>query len=188
MGKFFFWLLKQFGWKIDSSTPANVKKAVIVVGPHTSNWDFIIGKMAFSFYRVNAKFLIKKELFFPPFGWILKALGGIPVDRKKNNNITAQAVRYFSENESCYLVFTPEGTRSYNPHWKKGFYYIAQNAGVPIYIAYIDYKRKIGGFHSLFEPTGNAESDINYIKTVLSEYSGKFPEKGIRKPGQEKSD
>lgn len=182
MGKFFFWLLKLFGWKIDQNAPENVNKAVIVVGPHTSNWDFIIGKIAFAHYRVKAKFLIKKELFFPPFGWILKAMGGIPVDRKKNNNITDQAVRYFSENETFFLVFTPEGTRSYNPNWKRGFYYIAQNANVPIYIAYIDYKRKIGGFHSLFEPTGNADRDIRYIKTVLSEYTGKVPENGIRKP------
>jgi 1-acyl-sn-glycerol-3-phosphate acyltransferase len=182
MGKICYWLLRLFGWKIDRKAPENVNKAVIVVGPHTSNWDFIIGKMAFVYYRVNAKFLIKKELFFPPLGWLLRALGGIPVDRKKNNNITEQAVRYFTENEKCYLVFTPEGTRSYNPNWKKGFYYIAQNAGVPIYIAYMDYKTKTGGFHSLFQPTGNVEADLRYIKTVLSQYSGKVPENGIRKP------
>jgi 1-acyl-sn-glycerol-3-phosphate acyltransferase len=182
MGKICYWLLRLFGWKIDRKAPENVNKAVIVVGPHTSNWDFVIGKMAFAYYRVNAKFLIKKELFFPPLGWLLRALGGIPVDRKKNNNITEQAVRYFTENEKCYLVFTPEGTRSYNPNWKKGFYYIAQNAGVPIYIAYIDYKTKTGGFHSLFQPTGNVDADLRYIKTVLSQYSGKVPENGIRKP------
>jgi 1-acyl-sn-glycerol-3-phosphate acyltransferase len=182
MGKFLYWLLKQFGWKIDQSAPTNVNKAVVVVGPHTSNWDFIIGKIAFAHYKVNAKFLIKKELFFPPLGWILKALGGIPVDRKRNNNITEQAVRYFRENEKCYLVFTPEGTRSYNPNWKKGFYYIAQSAKVPIYIAYMDYKNKTGGFHSLFEPTGNVDADIKYIKTVLSQFTGKVPENGVRKP------
>lgn len=181
MGKFCFWLLKLFGWKIDSTTPQNVKQAVVVMGPHTSNWDFVIGKMAFAHYKVNAKFLIKKELFKPPMGWILKAMGGIPVDRKKNNNITEQAVNYFKEHETCYMVFTPEGTRSYSPNWKKGFYYIAQNANVPIYIAYIDYKRKIGGFHSLFEPTGNSDADIRYIKSVLSEFQGRFPENGIRK-------
>jgi 1-acyl-sn-glycerol-3-phosphate acyltransferase len=90
-------------------------------------------------------------------------------------------VDYFNNNETMFMVFTPEGTRSYSPNWKKGFYYIAQNANVPIYIAYIDYKRKIGGFHSLFEPTGDSEADIRYIKSVLSEYSGRFPENGIRK-------
>jgi 1-acyl-sn-glycerol-3-phosphate acyltransferase len=78
-----------------------------------------------------------------------------------------------------YLVFSPEGTRSYNPNWKKGFYYIAQKANVPIYICYMDYERKIGGFHSIFYPTGNVDEDINYIKGILSEYKGRFPENGI---------
>ena len=182
MGKFFFWLLKRFGWKIDESTPANIDKAVVVVGPHTSNWDFVLGKIAFARYKANGMFLIKKELFFPPVGWILKALGGIPVDRNGKSNITEQAVKILKENERCYLVFTPEGTRSYNPNWKKGFYYIAQRANVPIYIAYIDYKAKIGGFHSLFQPTGDVDADIRYIQEVLSQYTGKVPENGIRKP------
>lgn len=180
MGKICYFILYIFGWRIDKTPPANVKKAVVVVGPHTSNWDFVVGKMAFAYYRVNAKFLIKKELFFFPLGLLLKAMGGIPVNRGKAANITKQAVEYFEKNEYCYLVFTPEGTRSYQPHWKKGFYFIAQNAHVPIYIAYMDYERKIGGFHSLFEPTGDVDADIKYIKSVLAQYKGKFPENGIK--------
>jgi 1-acyl-sn-glycerol-3-phosphate acyltransferase len=157
---------------------------VVVMGPHTSNWDFVIGKIAFAQYKVNARFLIKKDLFFFPLGFILKAMGGVPVDRKKNNNITDQAVKYFKDHEKCFMVFTPEGTRGYQPKWKKGFYYIAEQAHVPIYIGYIDYKRKIGGFHSLFEPTGDVDADIKYLKTVLSQYTGKVPENGIRKPDE----
>jgi len=168
-----------FGWKIDEHTPEGEKKFIVVVGPHTSNWDFIIGKLAFITYGVKAKYLIKKEAFVPGFGWLLKRMGGIPVDRKKNNNITEYAVKLFEENEELILVFTPEGTRSYNPNWKKGFYYIALEAKVPIYIAYIDYSRKIGGFHSKFEPTGNVDADIAYIKSVLTPFKGKHPEKGI---------
>lgn len=182
MGKFLFWLIKLFGWKIDPFTPTGVDKAVVVMGPHTSNWDFVIGKIAFSHYKVNGKFLIKKDLFFFPFGYILKAMGGIPVDRKKKNvNITEQVVDYFHAHDKCYVVFTPEGTRSYSPNWKRGFYYIAQKAQVPIYIGYIDYKKKIGGFHSRFEPTGNVEADIKAMKAILSEFEGKFPENGIKK-------
>lgn len=185
MGKFFFWILKLCGWKIDNHVPTNIDKAVIVVGPHTSNWDFIIGKIAFAHYKVNGKFLIKKDLFFPPLGWILKAMGGIPVDRKRKNNLTEFAADIFEKNKKCYIVFTPEGTRSYNAHWKKGFYYIAQRANVPIYIAYMDYKNKTGGFHSLFQPTGDSDADIRYIKTVLSQFAGKIPENGIRHPDNE---
>lgn len=180
MGKLMFFILKMFGWEIDKNAPSGVKKAVIVVGPHTSNWDFVIGKTAFMNYGIQGKFLIKKELFFPPMGWILKWMGGIPVDRKANNNFTDQAVSYFENNETMFMVFTPEGTRSYNPNWKKGFYYIALKAQVPIYIAYIDYATKKGGFHSLFTPTGDADADIQAIKDILKQYKGKFPENGIR--------
>lgn len=179
MGKIMLFILSLFGWKIDKSSPQGIKKAVIVVGPHTSNWDFVIGKIAFMNYGIKGKFLIKKELFKFPFGGIMKAMGGIPVDRKSNNNFTEQAVSYFENNDSMFMVFTPEGTRSYNPNWKKGFYYIALKAKVPIYIAYMDYEKKIGGFHSLFEPTGDSDADILKIKDILKNYKGKFPEKGI---------
>lgn len=118
-------------------------------------------------------------MFFPPLGWLLKALGGIPVDRKKNNNITDLAVRLFAKSDELYMVFTPEGTRSYNPNWKKGFYYIALKAKVPIYICYMDFENKKGGFHSLFEPTGDIDKDIAYIKSVLGQFKGKYPDKGI---------
>ncbi len=180
MRKFARFLLRLMRWKIDETPPENVDKCVVVVGPHTSNWDFIIGKLAFVHYGVNAKFLIKKEAFFFPFGYLLKAMGGVPVDRKKNNNLTDQAVKMFNENESLYIVFTPEGTRKYNPNWKKGFYYIALKAKVPIYIAYMDYEKKIGGFHSVFQPTGDVEADIAYIKSVMGQYKGKYPENGVK--------
>ena len=180
MGKIAIWILRVFGWKIDPHAPEGVKKCVVVVAPHTSNWDFIIGKMAFMSYGVNGKFLIKKEMFFFPFGWILKAMGGIPVDRKGGSKLTDIAADYFKENDKMFMVFTPEGTRSYNPRWKKGFYYIAQKAQVPIYIGYLDYANKIGGFHSIFQPTGNVDADIAHIKDVLREFKGRFPENGIR--------
>jgi 1-acyl-sn-glycerol-3-phosphate acyltransferase len=174
-------LLKLFGWNIDQHTPEGVKKCVIVVGPHTSNWDFIVGRLAFVSYGVKTGILIKKELFFFPLGLILKALGGLPIKRNTNNNFTDQAKELFDKEESLYMVFTPEGTRSYNPNWKKGFYYVAQKVGVPIYICYMDYERKIGGFLELFEPTGDMDKDIAYIKEKLSQFKGKYPEKGIRK-------
>ena len=174
--RFIFWV---FGWRIDQHAPTGIKKCVIVVGPHTSNWDFIIGRLAFMTYGVKGKFLIIKQLFFFPLGLLLKALGGLPVDRSKSNNLTNTALRYFEENESMYLVFSPEGTRSYNPNWKKGFYHIAVRANVPIYICYVDYEKKIGGFHSLYYPTGDVNADILYIKNILKQYKGRFPENGI---------
>lgn len=185
MRKFSRFLFKLFGWEIDKTSPEGISKCIVCMGPHTSNYDFIIGKLAFMQYGVKGSFLIKKDLFFPPLGWILKAMGGIPVDRKGNNNFTDQAVEHFSKNKTMFMVFTPEGTRSYNPKWKKGFYYIAQKADVPIYLGYIDYKNKKGGFLELFQPTGDVDKDIKYIKSRLSQFEGRFPEKGIRHPDKE---
>lgn len=179
-------LLKIMGWDVDKNVPQGISKMVIVVGPHTSNWDFIIGYLALRSYKVKAKFLIKKELFKGPLGWFLKNAGGVPVDRKnKNKNFTDQAVRYFKDNDEMFLIFTPEATRSYNPDWKLGFYYIAKRAKVPIYLCYLDYKNKKGGFYKPFEMTGNVEEDIRFIKNTLSQFEGKYPEKGIRPVHQE---
>lgn len=179
MKKLFSVLLKLFGWKIIGGPPEGLDKCVVAVGPHTSNWDFIIGRMTFVIMGLKGKYLIKKELFFFPLGWILRKIGGIPVDRKKKNNMTDLASKMFQEEKRLYLVFAPEGTRSYNPNWKKGFYYIAVKAQVPIAIAFIDFSTKTGGFHSVFHPTGNVDEDINYIKNILKTYKGKYPEKGI---------
>lgn len=179
MGKLLFKLLKLFGWNIQPQGPEGVKKAVIVMGPHTSNWDFIIGRISFLQYGINMRALIKSELFFFPLGWLLRKLGGIPVNRKSKNNLTEQAVSYFEDNDEMFMIFTPEGTRKYNPNWKKGFYYIAQKANVPIYIGFIDYSNKTGGFDSIFHPTGDVDADIIEIKRRLSKYKGKVPENGI---------
>ena len=179
MRKLSIGILRLFGWKVDKHSPEGVKKCVVIMGPHTSNWDFIIGRLAFLAYGVKGKYLIKSELFFFPLGWFLRKTGGIPVNRNGKGNLTETAVKHFEENDSMYMVFTPEGTRSYNPNWKKGFYYIAQKAQVPIYIGYMDYEKKIGGFHGLFEPTGDIEKDIQDIKNILKQYKGRFPENGI---------
>ncbi len=176
IAQFFLWI---FGWEIEKNNPKDIKKCVIVVGPHTSNWDFIIGKWAFMFYGLNTRFLIKKEAFFFPMGIFLKRMGGIPVNRKERSNITQTAINIFKDSDEMYMVFTPEGTRSYNPHWKKGFYFIAEKAKVPIYICYLDYKTKKAGFHSLLVPSGNVEDDIKKIKEILKNYSGKIPKNGI---------
>ena len=146
-------ILKVLGWKIDKHTPEGVDKCVVVMGPHTSNWDFVIGRLAFASYGVNGRFLIKKELFFFPLGWFLKAIGGIPVDRKSKNNMTECATAQFEENDKMFMVFTPEGTRSYNPNWKKGFYYIALKANVPIIPVAFDFGKKEVGKRSWFKPT-----------------------------------
>ena len=87
--------------------------------------------------------------------------------------------KLFKESERLYVVFTPEGTRSYNPNWKKGFYYLAIKAEVPIILAYVDFPTKKGGFLEVFHPTGDVDADIQSIKQKLGQFKGKYPEKGI---------
>jgi 1-acyl-sn-glycerol-3-phosphate acyltransferase len=176
MGNFLFFIAKLFGWKIDPKAPVGVDKAVIVVGPHTSNWDFIIGKIAFMKYGIPGKFLIKKELFFFPFGYLLKKMGGLPVDRSKNNRLTDYAVELFDKYEKFYLVFTPEGTRKYNPNWKKGFYYIAQKANVPIIPVAFNYGKKEVNFGKPFNITGDIDADLKVLLLHFKGVRGKIPE------------
>jgi 1-acyl-sn-glycerol-3-phosphate acyltransferase len=181
MRKISRWLLKLFGWKMNYDVPAGVKRSILVSAPHTSNWDFVWGRLALWSYGIDVKIIIKKEAFFFPLGCLLKKMGAIPVDRKGGSkNLTNQLAKLFLENEELCILFTPEGTRSYNPNWKKGFYYIAQKANVPIFLGYIDYERKIGGISHEFRITGNVEKDIEEIKAFYKQFKGKYPEQGVR--------
>ena len=89
MRKLSIGILRLFGWKVDKHSPEGVKKCVVIMGPHTSNWDFIIGRLAFLAYGVNGKYLIKSELFFFPLGWFLRKTGGIPVKRSGKGTTNA---------------------------------------------------------------------------------------------------
>ncbi|MCF8233338.1 MAG: lysophospholipid acyltransferase family protein [Bacteroidales bacterium] len=175
ISKFILWLL---GWKIHGGIPEGEKKAVIVAAPHTSNWDFFLGRFAYFVMEVNAKFLIKKEAFKWPLGGLFKAWGGIPIDRSRSSNMVEQVAGLFHEHESLYIVITPEGTRSLVSKWKKGFYYIALRAKVPIALAYIDYKKKEGGIGPTIHPSGDYEKDLarieDFYKDKTARYPGKF--------------
>lgn len=173
--------LKIMGWKINPDVPPHLKRSVLIMAPHTSNWDYFIGMMAFwGVYQINLKQLIKKELFFPPLGWLLKSLGGIPVNRKGHTKLTIIISELYKKSNELTIVFTPEDTRSYNPNWKKGFYYIAKQAQVPICLGYLDYSTKTGGILPIkFELTNDIESDINKIKEIYKQFKGKHPKKGV---------
>ena len=177
ISKFIFHSL---GWRTEGKVPPELKKYLIVAAPHTSNWDFFYGRLYFFMNDIPLKYLIKKELFFFPLGVFLKSLGGIPIDRSKKENMTKKIATVFNDFDRLALLVTPEGTRSYSPKWKKGFYYIAKEANVPIVLGYIDYKRKIGGIGPVFEPTGDIDKDIETIKNFYKDKSGRFPENGVR--------
>ncbi len=169
-------ILRAFGWKTSALLPEGIVKAVLIVAPHTSYWDFVIGRMTFWSSKLKIRVLIKKEVFVFPLGWLLRQLGGVPVARGQKNNLVEQAVSLFQKNTTMVVVITPEGTRRKVHHWRKGFYYIAMEAKVPIALGFIDYGTKTGGIGPLIYPTGNYEDDLSAIIDFYRDKRGLHPE------------
>lgn len=174
IAKFIFWI---WGWKIEGRVPADMKKCVVVMAPHTSMYDFVIGRLAWFILDLPVKFLIKKEMFFFPLGSLIKGLGGIPVDRSKSGRLVDQVAEQMQKHDSFFMVITPEGTRSLNKNWKKGFYYIATQAEVPIALGFLDFNKKIGGIGKFFTPTGDYLEDFSIIEGFYRGIGAKHPEK-----------
>lgn len=172
ISKFIF--TKILGWKVENVI-ADIPKCVIVIAPHTSNWDFIIGKLAYWSIGRTANFLIKKEWFVFPFNLFFKSVGGIPVERNKKTSMTETLAAQFDKYDRLQLAITPEGTRKRVDEWKKGFYFIALKANVPIVLVGLDYDRKVASFLDVIHPTGDYESDIIKIKSYYKGITGKHP-------------
>ncbi len=180
MARFFYQLFfKIFGWKIKGTIPPEVKKYVMIVAPHTSNIDFLVGLAARSILRLQTKYLAKKELFKPPFGWLFYALGGYPVDRSKNTNTVDKVVDIFNHHDRFSICITPEGTRKYAESWKTGFHKIARQAGIPIIMVAFDYRTKTVYAQPPFYPTENLEADLEKIKAYYRQFKGKIPQNGV---------
>ncbi|MBI4649547.1 MAG: 1-acyl-sn-glycerol-3-phosphate acyltransferase [Bacteroidia bacterium] len=169
-------LLRIFGWKVHGTVP-DLKKAVGIVAPHTSIYDFVIGGLFFVSLRKKAGFLIKSSYFFFPLGIILKAFGGIPVDSKSKTNMINKSVEIIRQRDNIFLVITPEGTRSATKHWKRGFYYISLKAGIPIIHGYLDYKYKIIGIGPVIWPSGDIDADMLKIKKYYLGINARHPER-----------
>jgi len=177
MKNFSKWLLKLLGWKIEGKPPTEHKRLLIVEAPHTSNWDFLIGMLLITSVGIKVNVIIKKEMFFWPLGPIIRMIGGIPIDRSGNLSKVDALAKLFIEKETLNLAITPEGTRSLSTNWKKGYYFIALKANVPIFLTAIDYKRKAGILGPVFYPSGNYEEDLKKIEKFYTGITAKFPEK-----------
>lgn len=163
------------GWKIVGSLPA--KKAVVVMAPHTSNLDFLLGWLGYTSLGLKSHFLIKREVFKWYSSGLLKAMGGIPVNRSHSSNVVLQVTEEFNKRSEFLVTITPEGTRKRNSNWKKGFYFIALSSKVPVHLGFLDYKRKEGGFGTSFTPSGDYEADLKYIREFYSTKGPRYPEK-----------
>jgi len=168
--------LKMIGWRREGSLP-DIPKYVIIVAPHTSNWDFPIGLAMAFVLKLRGYWLEKDSIFRWPFHGFFRWLGGIPIDRSRSSDVVAQMVQVFNERAKLTMVMAPEGTRKKVTYWKSGFYHIARGADVPIVLAFLDYLRKAGGIGPVFNPTGDIEADMEYIRTFYATVTGKHPEK-----------
>ena len=177
MKRFWQWALyKRLGWTKNVSE-RHPDKYILCVAPHTSNWDFAVG-MAYRWaegFRTN--FLMKKEWFFWPLGPLFRHLGGIPVYRAKNCHLTQQLAEAAKAADTFALTITPEGTRSLNSEWKRGFYYIALEAGIPILLYAIDFGSRTIHCTKTFTPTGDVDADMTAIKQYYHGFKGKHPER-----------
>ena len=173
-------ILQLAGYKIIDTTPKGVRnyqKAVMIAAPHTSNWDYVYTMAALYALDVPIKYLGKASLFKFPLGILIKKLGGIPVRREQKNNMVNDMAKMINESiEQMILIIPAEGTRSYSKEWKSGFYHIAQTAGVPIILGFLDFAKKEVGFLDEFNPTGNYEKDLKIIQKKYVGITPKFPE------------
>lgn len=164
------------GWKAEGRGP-ELDQYVLIAAPHTSNWDFPY-LIAFAWYfGLEISWMGKHSLFKPPFGPIMRALGGIPVHRHKRGNLVSNLASLFDEYEHLGLVVPAEGTRGHVDYWKSGFYHIAHKSGVPIVMSFLDYERKVGGFGEAFRTTGDLAKDMDRIRAFYADKKGKFPER-----------
>ncbi len=168
-------ILKLVGWKA-VGRPIENARFVLIGAPHTSNWDFPLMLMVVLKLRLKVFWMGKHSLFPFPFGWFMKWLGGIPVDRSRAHNLVDQTVAQYKSHPELIVLVPPEGTRSKVKEWKTGFYRIAVNAGVPILMGYVDAQKKEAGLADFFYPTGNLEEDMPAIRAFYADIVGINPE------------
>ena len=176
----FSFILKSLGWEFKGSFEPKPPKYIIIVAPHTSNWDFPLGIMVRSIMGISqTKFLGKSQLFKFPYGFIFRAMGGYPVVRTKDNNLVDAVVDIFNSKEAFSISLAPEGTRSKVKRIKTGFYHIAKKANIPIYLVGFDFSINRIVIEKPFYPTENILADFKYIIQFFTSVTGKHPELGV---------
>ena len=160
------------GWKMRGDWPA-IDKMVLVAAPHTSNWDGLNMLSAAGYYRIRLRWMGKKTLTQGPFGWIIKALGCVPIDRSGSNDVVQAMRDAFAASDRMVLAIPPEGTRSRVSEWKSGFYHIAVGAGVPIVLSVLDYGTRTMSIAAVIHPSGDYDADIRIIRSFYAKAAGK---------------
>lgn len=165
-------LLRLGGWTIEGNFP-DLPRMVLVVAPHSSGWDAFWGLAAKLALGVDITFMAKAELFRGPLGWLLRGLGGIPVDRSRAQGAVEQAAASIRNAGHMWFLLAPEGTRRHVEQWKSGFWHIARNAGVPVFAAWFHYPEHTIGLGRLFETTHDLDADMATIREYYRPFVGK---------------
>jgi 1-acyl-sn-glycerol-3-phosphate acyltransferase len=168
-------LLRLAGWRNVIVWPPE-PKGVIIVYPHTSNWDFILGMLFKIGNALPANWVGKTEMFPWPFTGLLQWLGGIPIDRKRSRGFLEALVEEYRRRDWIWVAIAPEGTRSHTDHLKSGFYQLALAADVPVALAYIDYGTRTLGIDTYVRMTGDREADMARIREFYATKRGHRPE------------
>ncbi len=155
-------MLRRFGWSFEGNLP-NLPKAVIIVAPHTTYWDFVLGMVAMFALGLRVSWLGKHTVFRPPFGRLFRWLGGIAVDRSSRTGVVEQMVAELRSRDELILGLAPEGTRRRVARWKTGFYFIAFGAGVPVVPATFDYPRRVIRLGASITPSGDLAADMERL-------------------------
>lgn len=167
-------LLGAFGWRGVLAWPPT-PKGIIIVYPHTSNWDFIIGLLYRFGTGLPVRWVGKHTLFRWPFRWLFVRLGGVPIDRREPGGVVSALLAEFSRQEWMWLALAPEGTRSRTDHWKSGFYRIAVAGELPIGLGFIDYTTRSIGIDTYLTPSGDQEQDLERIRSFYADKHGHRP-------------
>lgn len=169
-------ILSLFGWKVTGSLP-NVPKAVLIGGPHTSNWDGVVTLAAMAMLRLDARVMIKDSAFVGPLGSLLRWLGAMPIDRNSAQDVVQQTVSRFNDHDRLMIIVSPEGTRDGASQWKTGFWRIANAAKVPIIVATADHQKKEVAFPGLVMPSGDMDADIDQVLEFYRGVEPRHPER-----------
>lgn len=167
-------LLQRTGWRL-AFEPLPGPKGLIVVYPHTSNWDFIIGVLYKFAVGLPAHWVGKDTLFRWPVAGLFRRIGGIPVNRRERSGFVQSLLDAFASRESMWLAMAPEGTRSATDHWKSGFYRIAVAAGLPVGLGFIDYATRTIGIDTYVTMSGDAASDMERLRSFYADKRGRHP-------------
>jgi 1-acyl-sn-glycerol-3-phosphate acyltransferase len=174
--RFATFALRLRGWRLAGEVPP-LPKYVVVLAPHTCNWDFPLAMLAASGYGIRLSWLGKHTIFRWPVARLLRGIGGIPVHRDRHDGMVGQVVEAFAARDTLVIGMTPEGTRTATPHWKSGFYHMARRAGVPIVLASLDRPTRRITLGPVVMPTGSPVKDMEAVRSFYAGARGIHPHK-----------